>query len=239
MISQARENARGAQETLSTQAWSQLNLLYLYLGSPRSRRRFQASPLSFYDRIKRECLLFAAIVDDTSPRTEPFHFLQLGRYLERVEMLSRILNARLQLLQAAGVHPAVGSNHSPVAVENTSRAMHWTSLLQICSANEAYLKLHQENIDPAQVIGFLILEADFPRALRFGVARCLESLRFIAGGGGGFSSESERQLGRLDSELRYMDINETLNRGLTPFLVSVQDICARVGQEIHQAYFLS
>src|SRR4051794_26318130 len=39
MIARARENARGSQEALSAESWSQLNQLHLYLGSPRARAR--------------------------------------------------------------------------------------------------------------------------------------------------------------------------------------------------------
>ena len=42
MIARARENARGAQETISAEAWSHVNRLYLYLSGPKAQRRFQA-----------------------------------------------------------------------------------------------------------------------------------------------------------------------------------------------------
>ena len=39
-------------------------------------------------------------------------------------------------------------------------------------------------------------------------------------------------------ELRYLDPDELLGRGLHAFLASVQETCNRVGLEIQQAYFL-
>src|SRR4051794_4654267 len=44
MVGQARENARGAQETISAEAWSHVNRLHLYLSGPKAQRRFRASP---------------------------------------------------------------------------------------------------------------------------------------------------------------------------------------------------
>src|SRR3954470_12779746 len=58
MLARARENERASQETLSGEAWSQLNRLYLYLGTRRARRRFATSPPRFFDSIKRGCILF-------------------------------------------------------------------------------------------------------------------------------------------------------------------------------------
>ena len=229
MCARARENARGTQETLSGEAWSQVNKLYLYLNSPKARRRFEASPSRFFDGIKRACILFDGLVDGTLPRTEVFHFLQLGRYLERVNQISRILDVKLHGLRDDG----------PID-EPPMRIVHWSSLLRSCSAYEAYLREHHDRIDPEGVVRYLVLDADFPRAMRFCVARCVESLREIAGGDEDeYRSEAERQLGRLDSELRYIDVTEIFGRGLNSFLTGIQDACNRVGDEIHQAYFLT
>jgi uncharacterized alpha-E superfamily protein len=230
MIALARENARATQETLSAEAWSQVNRLYLYLSGPRAQRRFQASPFRFYDSIKRACILFDGLVDSTLPRTEVFHFLQLGRYLERVDMISRIINVNLRL-------PGPDQPASDLPLHS----VHWAGLLRSCSAYEAYLREYHDRIDPINVVRSLVLGADFPRAMRFCVARCLESLQEIAGDrdGDSYASEAERLLGRLDSELRYLDPGEIVGKGLYPFLNAVQETCARVGQEIQQAYFLT
>jgi uncharacterized alpha-E superfamily protein len=229
-IAIARENARGTQERVSGEAWSQLNKLYLFLNSQRAETRFSASPARFLHRIRRECVLFAALVDDTLPRSEAYHFLHLGRHLERIDMLSRAIN----------VHCHAENVHVPVAdadgEERTFSATQWARLLRETSAYESYLKQARERIDPAGVIRYLLLEADFPRSMRFGVGRCLDSLRAIAGGSS-YGAPAERALGQLDSELRYMDVNDLLQRGIGPFLIGVQDICATAGREVHRAYF--
>jgi uncharacterized alpha-E superfamily protein len=229
MIATARENARATQEVLSAEVWRQINRLYLYLSGKRSRQRFRSSTFRFFASIKRACVLFDGLVDSTLPRTEVFHFLQLGRYLERVDMVSRILNGNLP--RATNV--AAGNGSLP-------EGMQWTSLLRSCSAYQAYLREFHDRIDPVNVIRYLVLGSDFPRAMRFCVARCLESLRAIAGGGDedGYGSEPERLLGRLDSELRYLEPDEVLHQGLYRFLTSVQETCNRVGVEIQKAYFL-
>jgi uncharacterized alpha-E superfamily protein len=220
-VARARENARGTQEALSGEAWSQLNKLYLYLTGDRAARRFRASPSRCLTRVRRECVLFAALIDGTLPRTEAFHFLQVGRYLERVDMLSRIMNVHCHAVTAASADAGYSTGH-------------WTSLLRSTSAHEAYLTHARDHIDPVGVVRYLLLEADFPRSMRFGVARCLESLRAVAAGG---SSEAERHLGRLDGELRYMDVDDLFRRGVGAFLSNVQDVCAAVGRDVHQAYF--
>ncbi|RUL85839.1 alpha-E domain-containing protein [Tautonia sociabilis] len=227
MLGRARENARATQETISAEAWHQLNRLHFYLQGKKARRRFADSPPRFLQGIKRACILFDGLVDGTLPRTEIYHFLQLGRHLERANQISRILSVKLHGLREGG----------PV-VESPLRIVHWSSLLWSCAAYEAYLRDYHDRVDPEGVVRYLILDPEFPRSIRFCVSRCLESLRAIAAGDG-FGSEAERCLGRLDSELHYIDPAEIFERGLGRFLSGVQDACNTIGDEIHQAYFFT
>jgi uncharacterized alpha-E superfamily protein len=228
MIARARENARGVQETLSAEGWSQINRLYLALSGRKAQARFQASPFRFYESLKRGCILFAGLVDSTLPRTDAFHFLQAGRHLERADAVSRIAAVKIQALA------------EDEATDDLSlRSVHLTSLLRSCAAHEAYLKSYRDRLDPHLVVHYLVLDADFPRAIRFSIARCLESVHELAGNtADGYGSEAERLLGRLESELRYTPVEEIFSRGVGPFLHTIQDACNRTHNALGQAYFL-
>jgi len=229
IIGLARENARGTQESLGVDAWSEVNRLYLYLCGKRAKWRFQAGPSAFYSTIKRSCILFDGLIQNSLPRDEVYHFLEVGRYLERVNVMGRILHAKCRS------HPQGTSGGDP-AME----LVRWTGLLRSCSAYGSYLRVERDRVEPVGVIRFLILNPDFPRAVRFCVARCRESLQEIAGGDQDeYSSEAERLLGRLDGELRFIDVGEIFERGLLAFLDRIQITCLRVGDEIQRAFFLT
>jgi uncharacterized alpha-E superfamily protein len=229
MIGLARENARGTQESLGVDAWSEINRLYLYLRSRRAMRRFHAGPSTFYSTIKQSCILIDGLVQTTLPRDEVYHFLELGRYLERVNVMGRILHAKGRSATPGDAGPGA-----------SMEIVRWTGLLRSCSAYGAYLRTERDRVEPVGVIRFLVLNPDFPRAIRFCVARCRESLQEIAGGDDDeYSSEAERLLGRLDGELTFIDVHEIFERGLLAFLDRIQSTCVRVGEEIQHTYFLS
>ncbi len=229
MIARARENARGAQESLGVDAWIEVNRLYLYLRGPRAQRRYSSSPSSFYARIKQSCILFDGLLHNTLPRDEVYHFVQLGRYLERVDVMGRILHAKcISLTQ--------GTADADLALQ----IVRWTGLLRSCSAYAAFLRVERDRVEPVGVIRFLVLNPDFPRAIRFCVASCRESLQEIAGGDDDeYASEAERLLGRLDGELRFIDVGEIFERGLVPFLDGVKTTSYKVGEEIKHTFFLT
>jgi uncharacterized alpha-E superfamily protein len=228
MIARARENARGTQESIGLDSWRQVNRLYLYLCSQKARRRFLASPSGFYTAIKEACILLDGLIQNTLPRDEVYHFIQLGRYLERVDLMGRILHAKCQTSPGDCGGPEAGLE-----------LVRWTGLLRSCSAYGAYLRTERDRVEPVGVIRFLVLDADFPRAVRFCVGRCRESLKEVAGGDDDeVANEAERLLGRLESELRYIDVGEIFERGLLPFLEKIQATCRRVGDEVQQTFFL-
>jgi uncharacterized alpha-E superfamily protein len=229
MIGLARENARGTQESLGVDAWSEVNRLYLYLCGTRAARRYRAGPSAFYATIKQSCILFDGLVQNSLPRDEVYHFLQVGRYLERVTVMARILHAKCR-------SHAPGTSGGDPAME----LVRWTGLLRSCSAYGSYLRVERDRVEPLGVIRFLILNPDFPRAIRFCVTRCRESLQEIAGGDDDdYSSEAGRLLGRLDGELRYIEVGEIFERGLLAFLDRLQATCLRVCEEIQRSFFLS
>ncbi|MDG3003149.1 alpha-E domain-containing protein [Paludisphaera mucosa] len=228
MIARARENARGTQEAIGVDVWSEVNRLYLFLGGTRAQRKFVRGPSSLLNTIKNSCLLIDGMIQNTLPRDEVYHFLELGRHLERLDVLCRILRAKCPILTQQ--------------VEGTEAAMQlvrWTSLLRSCSAHGPFLRSERERVEPEGVIRFLVLDPEFPRSIRYSAARCQESLESISGGDDdAYGCEAERILGRLESDLRYLDVEEIFDRGLLRFLDSLQHTCHRVSDEIQRSFFL-
>ena len=226
MIARARENARGTQEAISAEVWSELNRLHLFLGSKKARRRFAASPPAFLAKVRRGCVLWSGLVDTTLARDEVFHFLQAGRHLERADQVARVLNAKAHHLH----EPEPGSTGAILALQ-------WASLLRSLSAYDAYLRTYRDKVDPEGVVRYLVLDADFPRSLRFCVAWCRHAMHEISGADDDeYGSEAERLLGRLDGELRYIEVAEIFDRGLSVFLGGVRATFGKIGDEFHRAY---
>jgi len=231
MVAAARENARSTQEALSAEAWNQINRFHLSMSSRKAEARFAASPARFLEAVKRSCVLFAGLVDATQPRDEAFHFMQLGGFLERIDMTSRILAsaAGTALIQSADDEAAGGD----------LEGLRWSGLLKAVGAQEAYLRRFRGDITSEGVLRFLLLEQEFPRSLRFGLNRCMESLQEISGMERSHHvSEAERLLGRLESDLRYLEPSDILARGPVNFLGEIQNTCTKVGTEIANERFV-
>ncbi|MBI41767.1 MAG: hypothetical protein CMF59_19400 [Leptospiraceae bacterium] len=224
-IRRARENARTIRENISTELWQILNELYLEIKN-QSHTSDMERLERFYTRVRRTCLLFYGTMDATLSHDEVHRFALTGRYLERADKTTRILDMKYFILL-----PSVQD------VGTTLDLIQWLSLLKSASAHEMFNRIYQK-VTPKNIAEFLILNRDFPRALIYCLAELDRNLRSISGNSGrSYSNEAERTTGLLLSELNFTDIEEIFQRGMHEYLDSVQTRLNDVGGQIVQRYF--
>jgi len=227
-IGQARENARTVRDQITGELWEALNRLYLFLHSPAARRLWNDNPHDFFTDIRNGSLLLQGMADATVVRNEGWLFMQLGRYLERADKTSRILDAR-QASVAAGDTPAAPTHQADVLA--------WSAMLRSCSAWDAYKALHGAEVQPLQVAEFLLLSEDFPRSVRFCVQQLNAALRRISGvAEGRFSNDAEKHCGRLLAELQFSAGADLFAPDLHTYIDRLQAKLNAIGDALFQAY---
>ncbi|WP_438481558.1 alpha-E domain-containing protein [Oleiharenicola lentus] len=226
-ISQARENARMVRDQITAELWEELNRLYLFLRSDRATEMWFENPADFFTTIRNGSLLLQGLTDATAVRNEGWSFIQAGRYLERADKTSRILDVRHASLPSKGVP----------AVTNQSDALGWSAVLRSCSAWDGYKALHGAEIQPALVADFLLLSDEFPRSVRFCVRHLNNALRRISGvAEGRFTNDAEKLAGRLLAEFQFSTADDVFDIGLHTYIDVAQAKLNAIGDALFQAY---
>jgi Uncharacterized protein conserved in bacteria len=211
-ICAARENARTVREQISSEMWERLNTLYLYLRSEQARHDYRQAPYDFYRSIVDGSHLFQGITDATMTHGEGWDFIQVGKYLERADSTSRVLDIKYHILLPHG--EMVGGN-----VDLTQ----WMAVLRSCSAFEAYLKIRVGHVSAWDVAEFLILHPTFPRSIRFCVDSMDRAIHRISGSRiAGSHNETERLSGMLRASIDYATIDGIMRGGLHEYLDATQ-----------------
>lgn len=225
-IANARENARTVREQISSEMWEQLNRTFLYLRDGQARADFAESPIDFYRRLVDNLHGFQGTTDATMTHGEGWDFLQIGKYLERADSTSRVLDIKYHVLLPSGEQ--VGGH-----VDITQ----WMAVLRSCSGLEAYLKTFVGHVTGWQVAEFLILHDEFPRSIRFCVDGLDSALHRISGcEKNHFSNEAERLSGLLRSSLDYTTIASVFQSGLHQFLDKTQGNLIEIANAITKTY---
>jgi uncharacterized alpha-E superfamily protein len=227
-VSQARENARMVRDQITVELWEEINRIYLFLNSPAAKKECRESPYDFFQTIKGSSLLLQGLTDSTVVRNEGWFFTQAGRYLERADKTSRILDVR---------HASVPAGGAPAGASPADDALGWSAVLRSCSAWDAYKALHGAEVQPALVAEFLLLSDDFPRAVRFCVRHLNSALRRISGvPEGRFCNDAEKLAGRLLAELQFSTSDDILAVGLHTYIDITQTKLNAIGDALFQAY---
>ena len=112
-IAQARENARMVRDQITSEMWEEINRLHLHLRSREARATWNSSPYEFFQEIKYSSLYLQGLIDATIRHNENWLFMQVGKYLERADKTTRILDVRHQSLVPGGAWRCGGTNGIP------------------------------------------------------------------------------------------------------------------------------
>jgi uncharacterized alpha-E superfamily protein len=89
-LTAARENARRAREVISTEVWESLNSTRQQLAS-RSRTR---RPYTYFEWVRERAAVVWGLSTATTSRDDTWLFMDLGRSLERADMIARLCRSR-------------------------------------------------------------------------------------------------------------------------------------------------
>lgn len=222
----ARENARSVREIISSEMWEKINNLYLSVAGPGASLKASKNPHKFYYDIKMACHLILGIAYSTMAHGEAWHFSELGRFLERADKTSRILDVKYFIIL-----PRIDF------VGSSLDSVQWTALLKSISSLEMYRKRFNL-ISSKNIVDFLIFDREFPRSILYCI-RHAERAYFNINGTpfGVYDNDLARQFGKLMGKLNYSHIDEVMAIGLHQFLDEIQSDLNDVGETIHDNFF--
>ena len=208
----ARENARTLRPLISTEMWSQINIFYNRVRqmTPGDAAPSRVSGLCAY--FKEQCQAHAGITDGTFYRDQSWAFYCIGKYIERGDQTSRLVDIKYHTLLP-----------SPDDVGSALDVSQWHALLRAASGYQAYRRINPSYMTPASVAGFLLMNGAFPRSVILCVRQIEVYLAQLSSGYGLRGAyAAQEQLDELRAALMDQTINQLLARGLHEFLDWVQ-----------------
>ncbi|WP_251151600.1 alpha-E domain-containing protein [Cellulosimicrobium sp. Marseille-Q4280] len=211
----ARENARRAREIVSTELWECLNTTRNQVfGAIRT-----APPHEYFSWARERAAIVAGLMDSATSRDATWHFMILGRSIERADMTARLVTTQARLGPAG---PG------------------WTTLLRSCGAHESYLRANRGLASDERAAGFLLLDRLFPRSIVHALETAESCLRELGPleGRHGVADEARRELGIVRTSLEYARLSDLL-ASLPDAMERVQRACSRASDAVRARYFPS
>jgi uncharacterized alpha-E superfamily protein len=219
-VTAARENARQVREEISSDMWEQVNALFLRLKQAAREGTWSARPHYLCHMVIEGVHLFEGVTNATMGHGEGWQYLQVGRFLERADATAALVDIHFR-----------GETRLPAT------HLEWVGLLRSASALEAYCRFYTADLRPERIAEFLLLNAEFPRSVRFATNRVESALRGVAQySARGVGGRAERLAGRLHASLDYGQVDEILNDDPHAYLEGIGRYCTQIHAAAYQSY---
>jgi uncharacterized alpha-E superfamily protein len=217
----ARDNARQVREQLSTEVWEHLNKLYLRLAPVTTDAVWSHSPARVFREALEDFHTLEGVVYSTLSHNEGWHFIQLGRHIERAQLVGRLLDLHFRSIPGA----------------DQPKYFDWLVLLKFCTAFEPYSRAYTASIRPEKIAQFLVFDAEFPHSVRFSVDRVVDALSRVASGAPPARRAGvERLAGKLKAAVDFGQIEELMGGAIVPFLADITRHCEQIHESVHLSY---
>jgi uncharacterized alpha-E superfamily protein len=217
-IGGARENARQVREEISSEMWEHLNRLFHYVTGCDLQAQDDAGAMQLVSMVRQGSYRFHGITDTTMNHGEGWHFIQLGKFIERACNLCILVDAYFSL-------------------DKHADDLDWVGLLTSCAAFEAYCKACTAELKPERIADFILLQPEFPFSVRYSLDRMHQALTSI----GNLSlsrrtGKIERLIGRLRSAVAYVQIADVIRGDLHKYLAGIIEQCRDLHAAVNEVY---
>lgn len=176
----AFDNARSVRDRLPGDVFESLNRARMYVNDEAERAIRRRQRQLFVERTVQHINECTGFLDGGMARNDAWHFVVLGRFLERADMGTRIIDAR-----AASLQPRVRT------VPDAWDDLGWMTLLRGMGGYTQFRQSRGPRIQGAATVSYLIQSEHFPRSVYFSLRRVQEALRALPGGDAALEAAAE------------------------------------------------
>jgi len=211
-LKMVRENIRTTRDVVPEEMWELINELDMYARQNIKQGINRSGRHDFLNTIIEGCQKIIGLLAGTMTRDSGWQFLIMGRYLERADMNTRIIDAAVSLMLQSEAEESVRLGQ-----------VVWAKVLKSQSAYLDYRRTVRTSINGAKAVTFLLRDPFFPRTLSY----CLEQIREAASKlprSGIITAKVDKLYGYEYPIERSEDLNEKFHDYLNDFQLDLIEI---------------
>jgi uncharacterized alpha-E superfamily protein len=225
MATRARENARGAQDHITKEVWESINQIYHRINdNDAAAMMLDGGQVPLLDLLTEDSLVYYGVTDITMPRSMGWHFMNLGRYMERCLQTLGLMDARFTRME--------------YDITSTHHILYWRNLLLCLSGYEMYLKSYRTGNPTENIINMVFFNTQFPRSIFYSVKRIGHYLEKILDENKEVQAdEMKRKMGKLYATIAYSSLEDIKEQGLKEFMQAIEQQVTDLQQLVGQSFF--
>lgn len=225
-IARARTSLGVSRVILPSASWEVLNELHEWATDSSTEAIDRRTRLGWMNNVISDCQLLSGLLAGTMCDDEAYAFLQIGRYLERVDMTTRVLHVQANILIS---QPGDGAPYRDVT---------WMGVLRSLSAHQMFCRHAGCGMSGPAALRFLLQETRFPRSVEFCLTTISRALSQLPPAILPRSSLPLARCAKVQAQLRELTFTDLLTPGDLHELAShLQAGMGEVHDMLVEAYF--
>lgn len=221
-LKMVRENIRTTRDVVPEEMWELINELDLYATHNIKQGINRSDRHMFLNTIIEGCQKVIGLLAGTMNRDAGWQFLIMGRYLERADMNTRILDAATTLMLQSRADKSVRLGQ-----------VVWSKVLKSQSSYLDYRRTMRASINGAKSVTFLLKDPYFPRALTY----CLTQIRDAASKLPHAGESVASMIDALSSNDYPITNSKDLNNKFSEYLNEIQLEIIKINGQITKNWF--
>jgi uncharacterized alpha-E superfamily protein len=215
----ARESIRTTRDIVPSEAWRSINELCMHVNQELDAETSHRRRYGIHSTVVEGCQQISGLLADTMSHDSGYQLFRIGRGMERADMTTRIIDVAAATLLG---------RDDLARFDNTL----WMAVLQSLSAYQMYRQKIRRRIFGPDVIGYLLKDEQFPRAISFSLRELGGALALLPRNAG-----PHKKLGDLRRMLAVLDVARLDIAALHQWIDDVQLALGELHQLIHHTWF--
>lgn len=222
-----RENARTTREIIPSEAWEQINELYLLTKESIASGIGRKSRRELFQTMIVDCQRLGGLLSGCMAHNNAYTFIQIGRLLERADMTTRIID-----VGSFSLLPAFAKLRKQSNLLEPFENVIWMNILRSLSGYQAYRQNVANRVGGEGVVRFMLQDDEFPRAVNYcldAVSAYLEPLPN--------HDDVQMAVDRVKRITSEANVFHLLEKGLLEFIDELQISIADIHDELCRTWF--
>ena len=219
-LSRARANMRVTRSVFAGEAWHALNDFHRWAADTREEAVDRRTRVRWMESLVHRCQLLTGQMDGVMSHDDAYAFLEMGRFLERADMTSRVLDVQADVLVGAG--DRLG----------TYTDVTWMSVLRSVNAHQMYRRSGGVAVSGPGALAFLLKDEQFPRSVEHCLTAIARSLLELPR-----CQEAMAVCADLQARLETADVDALAAGGLHEWVDELQGRIGELHDVLAETYF--
>lgn len=194
----ARENARGARDSISSELWGAINKFYHFVNGFTEKDMQKEGIYYFTDKVMENCSIVAGYIDNTLLHDETWSLIRLGIHLERASQTTRVMYSKVKDIEKI----------EQQKLGKSIESYHCVTMLKSMEAFDMSRIYYRAVPNVHDALEFLILNKEFPKSISYNLRHINSSLNKISTLKNAEPGTLEFEVGKLNAAFSYMTMEE-------------------------------